>query len=277
MHPYLCDGIRAFPVGIGLAVLTGTVTFVWLARRDGVSLWRAMIFQILIAASGLFGAKLHSLIERDSLHLLAWNWIFSDGFRSPGAIIALLLSVPVLGRLILPRVPLARIGDFVAVSIPLALVPMRVGCFLYGCCFGVVSHVAWALRFPPFSPAANFHQSQRLIEYGAPSLPVHPLQLYFLANALLTAVCLLWYRKRQRFDGELIILFLALHESGKFLLEFLRTPDIYQQGRFIQSTSLALCVAGLAALATVQIRRRSALRTARETTVMMRGGIDSSP
>jgi prolipoprotein diacylglyceryltransferase len=54
------------------------------------------------------------------------------------------------------------------------------------------------------------------------SLPVHPLQLYFgLASLGITAL-LLSLRSRQRYPGQVILLFFVLDGTAKFLLEYLR-------------------------------------------------------
>ena len=256
MHPYLFGSVRAYPVSMAAAIAVGTLVVVLLARRRGVPPWRALVFQLALAAVGLFGGKLHSLFERDALHLLSWEALPRDGFRYPGALVAALLSLPLLRWLFLRRVPLAALADIVAISVPFALVPMRLGCFLYGCCFGRVSHLPWAMAFPPFSPASNYHAFVGLVHpHGAWSLPVHPLQLYLGAWALAVGLFLLWFRHRQQYDGQIALLFLAVHELGKALLEFVRTEETFQTGRYIQATSAALCTIAVGALIVAAIIR----------------------
>lgn len=256
MHPYLFDGVRAYPVGMAAAVVVGTLVVARLGRAEGLALWRLIGFQLTVATAALIGAKLHSLAERGALHLFSWNVLVGDGFRYPGGIVGALIAAPLAARLWCPSVSLWRLADIIAFSIPVAMVPVRFGCFLYGCCFGTVSNLPWALSYPPGSPAANYHMSQLWIPDGAPSLPVHPLHFYFLALDLVTVAVLSSMWPRRRFPGQIVLLFLAVHESGKGLLEFVRAADPHQQGHFIQTGPLALSALAIALLLLIRWRRQ---------------------
>jgi prolipoprotein diacylglyceryltransferase len=83
-----------------------------------------------------------------------------------------------------------------------------------------------------------------LSEGTSHSLPVHALQLYFCLLAIAVALFLIWRFPRKAFDGELILLYLTLHESGKFSLEFLRG----RYDPYLQLASLVVAVSGAALL-----------------------------
>src|SRR5574340_151815 len=106
-------------------------------------------------------------------------------------------------------------------------------------CFGVPARLPWAVRFPAGSHPWADEVAKGLIPPNAlASLPVHPLQLYFLLLAFLVGAFLLWLQPRKQFDGQVVLLYLALHEPGKFLLEFLRA----QPAPHVQLLSLAFAV-----------------------------------
>ena len=44
--------------------------------------------------------------------------------------------------------PLLAVCDLIAPSMMLGLAIGRIGCLMYGCCFGAVCHHDWAITFP---------------------------------------------------------------------------------------------------------------------------------
>ncbi|NLM99502.1 MAG: prolipoprotein diacylglyceryl transferase [Campylobacteraceae bacterium] len=100
--------------------------------------------------------------------------------------------------------------DLVALSVPLAYVFGRVGNFLNQELVGKATEVPWGI-------------------YVAGILR-HPSQLYeaFL-EGIIVFIILLFYRKKQRFTGELIAMYGLLYSLARFVAEFWREPD-YQIG-----------------------------------------------
>ncbi|MFA6756461.1 MAG: prolipoprotein diacylglyceryl transferase [Sulfurospirillaceae bacterium] len=100
--------------------------------------------------------------------------------------------------------------DLVALSVPLAYVFGRVGNFLNQELVGKATEAPWGI-------------------YVAGILR-HPSQLYeaFL-EGIIVFIILLFYRKKQRFTGELIAMYGLLYSLARFVAEFWREPD-YQIG-----------------------------------------------
>jgi len=143
------------------------------------------------------------------------------GFRIPGGIVLLAVLGPFVSRGL--GLPWRRFGDAVIIAAPLALIGIRVGCFLNGCCFGKLSHVPWAISFPEGSLALAYQLKRGMVPAGSAwSLPVHPLQLYFAAAALLIGCALVAGRRQVGGDGALQFGFYALFFSSTAALETLR-------------------------------------------------------
>ncbi len=199
----------------------------------------------------LAGAKGLSLLEPGALgpisQELAGGWRYSGGFAG------LLVGTLVLRPLLLPAVSLARYADWMAPAFALAHAAMRVSCFLNGCCIGEVCRSGFCLSYAPMSTA-----SQEQFARGAlatplmPSEPVLPLQLLFLAAALLVGLGLLRFDRHRRFDGQTFLLFLVLHEGSKAGLELLRFPQV----PMLQVAALVPALFGAGALAIVMLRGR---------------------
>ena len=225
MHPLLFELIPLYFVMWVCAALCGGAVGTAVAVRAGFPAGRSAAAITLLALSILAGSKL--------LYLAEAHWFPLDdyvppemraaahGFRIPGGILLLALAMPlVCGSL---RLPWRQFGDTVIPLAALALVFIRLGCFLNGCCFGRVSAVPWAIRFPRGGWVFWYHASHGWLAASASfSQPVHPLQLYFLAAAVLTLGLLVRYRLAAPYSGFLQLLFYGLFFSTTELLEPLR-------------------------------------------------------
>ncbi len=184
-------------------------------------------------------------------HLLGWHLAAAaeGGFRLPGAVAGLLIGF-VSGRGLFVRdVSLGVLADLGVVAAEFAFAVVRLGCLADGCCFGVVTDLPWAVRFPPGSQAATVHAALGLTrDVTAASLPVHPLQIYFLLLHVGIAGFLVWLRRHKRYDGQLLLLGVLLGQMGKAGLESFRQPIPGVPTAHLRVASLALAAAAVAAL-----------------------------
>ncbi len=241
MAPDLFDPLAVYPVFLVASCFLGTASTVWLAYRSGFPYRPTIVLVALVAVSALAGAKLYGIAERwGDWHGLVWElW---NGYRYSGGILAAFVALPLLGRMLMPKVSLAALGDVAVPGVGIAMGVMRIGCFLFGCCHGVPSSLPWAVAFPKGSLAWEEHVRAGLIDQqAATSLPVHPLQLYFGLASLAVAVFLLWFRPRQRYAGELVLLFFILDGTAKALLEFLR----FERAGHLQWMAAGMAIAAL--------------------------------
>lgn len=240
MHPLLFDQVRAYPVFLTLAIAAGAAAALYSARRQGVELRRFVPALAALAVGTLFGAKLYVVLEVGSVDRQS---LFA--FRDPGAVLGFMITLGVLNRFERPGLSGPVLADLFAPSFGFGIAVARIGCFLNGCCAGSVSTLPWSVSFPARCPTWRAHVTHGLVgaDSGA-SLPVHPLQLYFGALALGTGLFLLWFGRHKRFEGQVLLLFVALHGSGKFLFELLRFPPVPH----VQLLSLLLALASLTAL-----------------------------
>jgi phosphatidylglycerol:prolipoprotein diacylglycerol transferase len=224
MHPYLF-GVPLYFVMWGCAIAAGVGGSTVAARRAGFSTRRSVAALLMISLVIMAGSKLLYLAEAhwfplDDYVPLQVRGAF-HGFRIPGGILLFAATMPLIcGALGLPR---RRFGDLAVTGVATALVFVRAGCFLNGCCFGRASSLPWAITFPRQSWVFWYHRSHGWVPAGAQhSLPVHPLQLYFLVAALLMLGVLLWQRRRAWREGQTQMLFYALFFASTALLEPLR-------------------------------------------------------
>jgi prolipoprotein diacylglyceryltransferase len=222
MHPWVFGSVPVYYLMWGVAAVLGIGGGTVVVGRAGFPLGRSAMALTLCGLAILAGSKLLYVAEAlwfpsDSLLPPALQGGFPE-WRIPGGILALAaVTAPVCAAL---RLPWRRFGDALIPVAALMLVVVRLGCFCNGCCFGRRSTLPWAITFPPGSWAFWYHQRRGWIPADAPaSLPVHPLQLYFIAAAVLTLLALLWHQRRHSAPGSTQLLFHCLFFGSTVLLE----------------------------------------------------------
>jgi phosphatidylglycerol:prolipoprotein diacylglycerol transferase len=132
-----------------------------------------------------------------------------------------------------------RMADLAAPWIALGLAITRIGCFLNGCCYGKLSQLPWAVRFPIGSIVQRAQAEAHLIAGEAPALPVHPTQLYLAALNLLTFFVLyLGVRPRKRWDGQVFAWLLILKGVFRSLVEIWRDDERGVIGGWLSTSQL---------------------------------------
>jgi prolipoprotein diacylglyceryltransferase len=221
MYPRLGDFPSYYAAWL-LAAVCGIAIGVRIAKHNA--------FPLRSSAIGLASSVITILVGSKALYLLEARFFPHDdyvpgemrgllhGFRIPGGILLMgLTTVPVCRML---HLDWRRFGDVLIPMAAFAVGIIRLGCFLNGCCFGSVSTLPWAIRFPRESWVHFFHQHKGWIVSAAPlSLPVHPLQLYFLIAAVMTFGVVLALQSRVVAPGLVQIAFYVLFFSTTALLE----------------------------------------------------------
>ncbi|MCA9533102.1 MAG: prolipoprotein diacylglyceryl transferase [Sandaracinaceae bacterium] len=190
-------------------------------------------------------------LERDCF---AWAKFWQGGLAYYGGLIA--ASAFGIWFLKHDKYPVLKGVDIAGMGIPLGLFFGRMGCFLGGCCFGVVSDSPWALVFPPGSSASREqHEHGLLASVNMESLPVVPAQLFEAIGCLaIAAFTMLWLRPRKRFDGQLMLVFLVLYAFLRFGLEYVRADDRGDFGWFTTSQWISLVIVAFCAVAWPRLR-----------------------
>ena len=267
---------NAIPIfGYGLMMCLGFIAATLLAARRATragfppeAIWD-LTFLFLI--SGVGGARLFYLIQHG-------DRVFKD-CKTAGEYLVATFNLPDGGLVLYGGViagaavywwfcrsrnlPAWKLGDLIVPSIFLGIAFGRVGCFLYGCCFGDRCELPWAVEFPvdgvPFKV-----QMQRgfLPEDAMASLPIHPTQLYSVIDGVLLCLLTLAYYPIRARDGSVVTLALLTYPVTRFFVERLRGDEMGQFGTSLtiaQWISLAMLAGGIA-LATIRppLLKRSA-------------------
>lgn len=219
--------IYSYGVALGLSCVLGAHLAVYLAARSEIEEKRAWWFALIVIVVGIVGGRVHDVaINAESL-----SQFFSEmtevqhaGRTAYGAFLSASIAAVVTARAL--KVPFWRFADAVAPTMALGLGLTRVGCFLWGCDYGVRTE-AWGVRFPAGSPAWQDQIDHGLItREAATSLPVFPIQLVESAAGFAIGVFLLWaWFRRPRREGSVFLGFFATYGVVRALLEVWRADE----------------------------------------------------
>src|SRR5947209_11008839 len=184
-----------YAIMLSLAIVLGVYLCVRQADRVGLETSKVIRTSVIAILAALVSARLYTVIQYWAYyeqHLAEVFIPWSGGLASYGAYLGGTLWLLLAARR--ERLPTAQFLDLCAPAMALAVALGRVGCFLNGCCYGRISAVAWAVRFPVGSDPHLEHLAHGLVGPTQMSLPVHPTQLYESLFALALFFFLLAYR-----------------------------------------------------------------------------------
>ncbi len=143
--------------------------------------------------------------------------LLSSGWISYGGIIGALIFCLIYDYLY-PKITKNKIVatiDIIPLVLPIFEGVYRIGCLLNGCCYGAETtnylglylpdgHGYWAVRYPT--------------------------QLFYIFLGFGLFFSLWYYRKKKRFEGELVFLYLFGYGIGRFLIDLMRAEKYYIGG-----------------------------------------------
>ena len=134
------------------------------------------------------------------------------------------------------RISLLLLADIVVPSLFVGLGFGRLGCLLYGCCYGEHCDFPWAISFPRGSMTFDALVHRGLLDPAATEThSLHPTQIYSSISAFLLAALLAAYFRRRPWDGAVLAVAWIVYPVTRFILECLRGDE---PGQF--NTSLTI-------------------------------------
>ncbi len=215
---------HAWPAMLAIAFVVGTLLAAREANRGERAFPGTPQGGLWGFVGALVGAKVFWILQfSEPRYLWGALFVWQGGMVYYGGLIGGVAGLALY--VTLNRFPYWRTADVCAPYLALGQAITRVGCFLNGCCWGVVAeNLPWAVRFPRHSHPFNRQVEEGLLEPSADvSLPTHPTQLYMAAGLLAIALILKVALSRKRpFDGTVALGYCFLYGILRFIVEFYR-------------------------------------------------------
>lgn len=225
MHPILFKlsslTFHSYGFFLGMGILLGYRLTLLLAGHEKLPLDRVRLLVGGVVVAGFIGGHLHALATDETLQAQGAGFFQGLGFTFYGASLSGMVAAFPLTRLL--KIDLWKMLDVGAPGVPLAHGIGRIGCFMYGCCYGVRCDETnpLAVHFPPGSPAFNDQIDAHVLSASAPhALPVVPIMLLESAWELGVAAALavyVWHRPRRL--GSVVLIYLAAYGPLRVVLE----------------------------------------------------------
>lgn len=257
--------IAFYGIIIGIGMLTGLYMAQKDARRRGQDPELYLDFALYAIIFSIIGARLYYVIFDWELYKDNPIEIFNlrgGGLAIYGGIIGAVLTLMVFTKV--RKVSFFSMADTGCIGLITGQIIGRWGNFFNCEAFGgyTDSLLAMRLKMSLVNPSMISQEllDHRIVENGVEYIQVHPTFLYESVWNLGVLAFLLWYRKRKKFDGEILWMYLLGYGLGRAWIEGLRTDQLLFFGTGIP-VSQALSMVLVAAASAVIIWKRSKLKT----------------
>lgn len=249
---------------IGIGMLAGLYMAQRDARRRGQDPELYLDFALYAIIFSIIGARLYYVIFDWELYRDNPIEIFNlraGGLAIYGGIIGAVLTLIVFTKI--RKVSFFSMADSGCIGLITGQIIGRWGNFFNCEAFGgyTDSFLAMRLKMSLVNPSMISQEllDHRIVENGVEYIQVHPTFLYESLWNLGVLIFLLWYRKRKKFDGEILWMYLLGYGLGRAWIEGLRTDQLLFFGTGIP-VSQALSMVLVAAASAVIIWKRSKLK-----------------
>lgn len=213
--------INTYGVLLALSFLAALIVAARLGHRDGLPRERIYDLGLWMLLAGLAGSKLLMLLTEPEYRANPSNLFSLDFLRSGGVWYGGFLGGIIAGYFLMRRfkLPFWKTADAFAPGVALGQVFGRLGCFAAGCCWGKPTTRPWGVHF---SAAGNEVTGVPIVDAAGNALHLHPTQLYESISVLILFVFLIWFHKRKRFSGQVLLFYGVIYSTIRFTIEFWR-------------------------------------------------------
>jgi prolipoprotein diacylglyceryltransferase len=191
------------------------------------------------------------MVSRVTSILLEWRELFrrplqtllKPGYMLHGGIFGGMMAM--LGYSIASGAPLPALLDAMGFAMPLGEAMCRLGCFVYGCCWGKPTESRFGVAY------TNPHSKVIRFQPHLQGVKIHPTQIYALTAHLIQFTIFYALLPYKAFDGMFAALYLITHPMIRIVLERFRQDDRGKLGKLTHSNiySFMMIAIGLMVLA----------------------------
>ena len=245
--------IAFYGCAIAIGILSGYLLAAREAKRTGQNPEDYLDLLLYGVFFALVGARLYYVAfswEHYKDNLLSILNLRQGGLAIYGGVIGAFITVYVFAKK--KKLNVRQMLDTVSIGLVTGQIIGRWGNFFNREAFGDYTDSLFAMQLP-VSAVRSGEITEKMWEHaevisGVQFVQVHPTFLYEGLWNFGVLLFLCWYRDRKKFQGELVLWYLALYGAGRFWIESLRTDQLLIPGigfPISQLLGLVLAVGGL--------------------------------
>ena len=254
---------------IGIGIIAGLFMAQADAKRRGQDPDLYLDFAIYAVFFSIIGARLYYVVFQWTYykeHLAEIINLRKGGLAIYGGVIAAVITLIVFARK--RRVSFFSMADTGCIGLVTGQIIGRWGNFVNCEAFGGYTDSLFAMRIKR-SIVNETMISQDLLDHlilenGVEYIQVHPTFLYESAWNLGLLLFILWYRRRKKFTGEILWIYLAGYGIGRAWIEGLRTDQLLIPGTSLAVSQLLSVVAAAVSLFMLWRGRRKVVQESEE-------------
>ena len=262
--------IAFYGIIIGIGMLAG----IWIAQSDakrrGQDPELYLDFALYAIICSIVGARIYYVIfEWDYYkeNLLQIFNLRAGGLAIYGGVIAGAITMIVYTRV--KKVSFFSMADTGVLGLVTGQIIGRWGNFFNCEAFGGYTDSLLAMRIKRSLVNDNMLNadvlSHKIVENGVEFIQVHPTFLYESMWNLGLLLFMLWYRKRKKFTGEMLLIYLTGYGIGRAWIEGLRTDQLLIPGTELAVSQVLSMVIAVISLAVLLFHRRKGPGESEET------------
>lgn len=218
--------VRWYGIILTLGIVCGVLYAMFRAKHEGISSEDVLDFAIWVVLLAVIGARLYYVLTTLKTSTGEWRYdglldaiaIWNGGIAIYGAIIGGALGVVIVSRVKkYNKTKLLKVCDMVAPGVMLGQIIGRWGNFVNGEAHGV--ETTSFLRMGLMGAADT--------DYPYKEVFYHPTFLYESLWNLVGFVLINIFYKKKKYDGQILLAYLAWYGFGRMLIEGLRTDSLY--------------------------------------------------
>ena len=253
--------IAYYGITIAIAMIVGISIALHEAKRTGQNQDTYLDLLMLTMLTSVVGARIYYVIfswdnYKDNLGEIL-N-IRNGGLAIYGGIIAGVITVFIYSKI--TKMKFLQIADTVCMGLAAGQIIGRWGNFFNREAFGEYTNNLLAMQLPVSAVRKNEITSamwNHVVTIGGVEyIQVHPTFLYESVWCLLVLAFLFWYRCRQKFQGEIFLVYLAGYGAGRFWIESLRTDQLLLPGIHVPVSQMLSAVLVVVSLSVIICKRR---------------------
>lgn len=277
--------IAFYGIIIGIGMLCGFLITAWMAKKTGQNTEIYLDFALVAIVVSVIGARLYYVVftwDEFADNPLSILNIRSGGLAIYGGVIAAIITAIIYTRI--KKYPFWLLADTGCIGLVTGQIIGRWGNFFNREAFGKYTDSLFAMQLDLRVVSGEFRMDSAALEYeyaGKPTalerikeiishiviekdgnryIQVHPTFLYESLWNLCLLIILILCTKKKKFDGEIMILYLAGYGLGRVWMEGLRTDQLFLWGTPIAVSQLLSALIVVVAVVMLIYKRKKAIR-----------------
>ncbi len=276
--------IALYGVCIGLGMLCGWLIAEWMAKRTGQKPEIYLDFALVaIVVSVIFTRLFYVIFSWDEFkdNLLEIFNLRNGGLMIYGGIFGAVLTAFIYTRI--KKYSFWLLADTGCIGLITGQIIGRWGNFFNREVFGKYTNSIFAMQLDRTVVSEDYRMAEHLLRQkyagketlinrileirnniqtvdGVEYIQVHPTFLYESLWNFGLLIFLILYTKHKKFDGEVMLLYMAGYGLGRFWIEGMRTDQLFLWGTAIPISQLIAALIFLVSITLILIKRRKAAR-----------------